>query len=468
MDRTMEQYDQLSISESATRTDVDTYLEGARRGAAYLASARARRVFPDPSALAQLDRLRGPLPHEGEDPSLTLELLDQVGSAGTVALSGGRYFGFVNGGAVPAARAANVLAAAWDQCAAMRVLSPVGAVLEDIVLRWILEILGLPESSAGALVTGATIASFICLAAARHSILAEKGWNVEELGLFGAPEFKVFASADAHSSVLKAPAMLGLGRSRIEWLKTDDQGRVITSELPTLTERAIICIQAGNVNTGSSDNFLEVCRWAKDSRSWVHVDGAFGLWAAALCSKEHLLRGVELADSWATDGHKWLNVPYDCGIALVKSADDLKAAMSISADYLKFGAEREPAHFGPELSRRARGIEVWAALRSLGVSGVTEMLRRTCEHAEFFAKRLSDEGFQILNDVVLNQVLVSFGSDAKTQAVTAKIQEEGICWCGTTMWKGRVAMRISVCSWATTLEDVELSLASMLDAANKC
>ena len=389
-------------------------------------------------------------------------MLDEMGSPGTVALGGGRYFGFVCGGTVPASRAASVLAAAWDQNAAMRVLSPVAVTLEQVAIRWIVELLGLPPETGAALVTGATMASFVCLAAARHQMLEHRGWNVEEQGLFSAPEFAVYVSEEAHSSVMKALALLGLGRSRVVTLPTDCQGRIITTDLPEIMGPSVVCLQAGNVNTGSSDNFAELCEWAHTSGSWVHVDGAFGLWAQATESKRHLVKAVESADSWATDAHKWLNGTYDCGIALVGRPSALKAAMGMTAAYLKFGEAREPAHYGPDLSRRARGVEVWAAIRSLGRVGLAEMIERTCALATRFAEELRSAGYQILNEVVLNQVLVSFGSDELTELVVAELQRDGTCWCGTTLWKGRTAMRISVSSWATTHEDVSVSAERMI------
>lgn len=446
----------------ASSAEQQLFLDAAHRACDYLKGLNQRRPFPSESAVGQLQKLAVPLPKSPEDPFEILRQLDEIGSPATVASGGGRYFGFVIGGALPAARAASVLAAAWDQNVALRMLSPVGAFLEQVCLAWIRELLGLPSRAAGALVTCATMASFTCLAAARHQLLANLDWNVEEDGLFGAPEIHVYVSADCHISVLKALTLLGMGRSRVIPLATDEQSRIRVSELPEITQPSIVCIQAGDVNTGALDHASELCAWAHASGSWVHVDGAFGLWAAASPEKAHLATGFSEADSWATDCHKWLNVPYDSGVAFVRRAEALQAAMAIDGAYFHLTAEREPSHYNPELSKRARAIEIWAAIRSLGRSGIADLINRTCHYAELFARQLRAAGFEILNEVVINQVLVSFGPDAHTRAVVEALQKEGTCWCSSTVWKGRRAMRISVCSWATTAEDVEGSIAAIL------
>ena len=444
------------------------FLDAAKRGARYLETIRARRVFPGQDALTALTGLSGELPNNPSDAVEVIALLDEIGSPGTVALGGGRYFGFVCGGTLPAARAAGVLACAWDQNAAMRVLSPTATELEATALRWIVDLLGLPGETAGAFVTGATLASFSCLAAARYHLLQRRGWNVQDDGLFQAPSIPVYVSEHAHASVLKSLALLGFGKNRVIRLQTDSQGRILTTSLPSILPESLVCIQAGDVNSGAFDDAEAICDWAHEADAWVHVDGAFGLWAAACPSLKSLTNGMERADSWATDAHKWLNVTYDCGLALVRKPDCLRSVMSMSAAYLKPSEEhRDPSHWNPELSRRARGVETWAALRSLGRSGLAEMLDRTCRHARRFAVGLADAGFEILNDIVLNQVLVSFGEDEVTDLVTKRLQEDGTCWCGTSKWKGRTVMRISVSSWATTDEDVELSLATMVRIARQ-
>jgi len=316
-------------------------------------------------------------------------------------------------------------------------------------------------------VTGATVANFTALAAARHAVLGRLRWDVESQGLFGAPAIQVVVSEEAHPSVFKALGMLGMGRERVVRVPVDSEGRMRPEGLPALNGSSIVCVQAGNVNSGSFDPAAEICRRAHAQGAWVHVDGAFGLWAAASPRYAHLVEGVDQADSWATDAHKWLNVPYDSGLAFVRDPEMLRAAMSLTAAYLPQGDHREPSQYVPELSRRARGVEIWAALKSLGRSGLAEMIERNCRCARRFADGLRDAGFQILNDVVLNQVLVGFGAPDVTGRVIAGVQEDGTCWCGGTVWQGRHAMRISVSSWATTEGDVDKSLEAMLRVARE-
>jgi glutamate/tyrosine decarboxylase-like PLP-dependent enzyme len=394
-----------------------------------------------------------------------LETLDRIGSPAAMGTAGRRYFGFVIGGSLPAALAANWLAGAWDQCPGLFAASPIGTVLEEVSLGWLLDVLKLPAGSGGAFVTGATMANFTALAAARHAVLASDGWDVEADGLFGAPPVTVVVGDEAHPSVIKALGMLGLGRSRVVRVPVDGQGRLRATEMPPLSGPAIVCMQAGNVNTGAFDSAAEICARAHSTGAWVHVDGAFGLWAAASPNYAHLVEGVAEADSWATDAHKWLNVPYDSGLAFVRNASALKSAMSLTAAYLPQGGHREPSQYTPELSRRARGVEIWAALKSLGRSGLADLIQRNCRFARRFAEALQQGGCEILNEVVLNQVLVSFGEAARTRQVIERVQRDGACWCGPTEWQGRTAMRISVSSWATRDEDVERSVAAILRAA---
>jgi glutamate/tyrosine decarboxylase-like PLP-dependent enzyme len=442
-------------------------VETADRAARYIAGIGDRRVAPLPADVARLETLGGPLPQLPSDPSEVLALLDDIGSPATVATAGGRYFGFVIGGSLPAALAANWLAGAWDQNASMQVTSPVAAKLEEIVLEWMVDVLGLPPGSGAGFVTGTTMANFSALAAARTALLKRAGWDVEEDGLFGAPPIHVVVGDEVHVSVLKALSMLGLGRSRVTWAPVDDEGRMRLDALPPLDDQTIVCIQAGNVNTGAFDPAGEICVRAHEAGSWVHVDGAFGLWAAVspLCAP--LLAGAGSADSWAIDCHKWLNVPYDSGVAVVRTPEYLHTAMTLSAAYLTTSGGREPWHYAPEASRRARGVELWAAMRSLGRSGLREIIERNCRQAKVFAERLRKAGFAILNDVVLNQVLVSFGSAEDTRRVITDIQNEGTCWCGGTQWHGHTAMRISVSNWATTDEDVERSVTAMIKIATR-
>lgn len=432
----------------------------------YLQGIQTRSVAPTPEAIAGLTRFQQPLPTEPVDPRLVLQTLDEIGSPATMAMAGPRFFGFVIGGALPAALAANWLAGAWDQNSALYKVTPVTAVIEQVALRWLLEVLQLPPESGGAFVTGATVANFTALAAARHAVLKAVGWNVEADGLFGAPPITVVVGEEAHPTLFKSLGLLGLGRNRVIRIPVDGQGRMRPDAIPTISAPAIVCVQAGNINTGAFDPLEEICHIAHAAGAWVHVDGAFGLWAAASPQYTGLLTGVAHADSWATDAHKWLNVPYDCGLAFVRHPEDLRAAMAITAEYLPTEApERNPSDYTPELSRRGRGVEVWAALMSLGRQGLADLIERNCRHARRFAEGLSAAGFQILNEVVLNQVLVSFGNAETTNRVIAALQADGTCWCGGTVWQGKTAMRISISSWATTADDVEQSLAAMIRAA---
>lgn len=433
----------------------------------YQQGLNSRGVAPTDEAVNSLKKLDTALQDESIEAGEVIRVLEEIGSPATVAMTGGRYFGFVNGGSLPASHAASWLVDTWDQNSCLRVMSPVAIALEDVALRWISEVLRLPKNCGAAFVTGATMANFTGLAAARHALLERTGWNVEENGLFGAPEITVVVGEEAHATLFKALALLGLGRKRVMTIPADSQGRMRFNSLPPLSDRTIVCIQAGNVNTGAFDPAKEICQAAQAAGAWVHVDGAFGLWAAASPEKEHLASGFADADSWATDAHKWLNVTYDSGIAFVRDPEHLRQAMTVSAAYLQQGEQREPIEYTPEASRRARGIPIWAALRSLGKRGLADLIERTCHHARRFAVGLEDAGFQILNDVVINQVMVSFGDAETTQKIISAIQEDGTCWCGGTVWQGQTAMRISVSSWATTGEDVERSLAAIIRIARQ-
>jgi glutamate/tyrosine decarboxylase-like PLP-dependent enzyme len=445
----------------------DLLHDAARRAARYLETLDARSVAPGADAVAALSRFDEPLPDGPTPDADVLAFLDEVGSPATMAISGRRFFGFVIGGSLPAALAANWLAAAWDQNAGLRAATPVAAALEDVALHWLLDVLRLPADAAGGFVTGATVANFTALAAARHAVLARAGWDVEADGMFGAPPVTLVLGEEAHPSVFRSLGLLGFGRERVVRVPVDAQGRMRADALPVLTPPTIVCTQAGNVNTGAFDPTFDICARAHDAGAWVHVDGAFGLWAAAAPSLAPLVHGVALADSWATDAHKWLNVPYDSGLAFVRHAESLRHALSLKAAYLPEGTRREPSHYTPELSRRARGIEIWAALRSLGRNGLAELIERTCVLARRFAAGLADAGYEILNEVCLNQVLVSFGDAETTRRVIEDLQRDGTCWCGGTVWQGRTAMRISVSSWATTTADVERSLDTMLRIARR-
>lgn len=426
-----------------------------------------RGVAPTMEAINRLSELETPLQYEPIEPKEVIRLLDQIGSPATTAMTGGRYFGFVVGGSLPAAHAASWLVDTWDQTVSLKVMSPISVALEDISIRWLLDVLGLPIDCGASLVNGATMANFAGLAAARHALLKKEGWDVEARGLFGAPEITVIVGAEAHATLFKVLGFLGLGKNRVVTIPADSQGRMRADALPEISGPTIVCLQAGNVNTGAFDPAEEICEIARRAGAWVHVDGAFGLWAAATPSRAHLMKGFENADSWATDAHKWLNVPYDSGVAFVRNPEHLRAAMTIKAAYLPQEYKREPLDYTPDSSRRARGVMIWAALRSLGRNGLADLIERTCRYAARFAEGLSTAGYRILNDVAINQVLVSFGDDETTRKVIAAIQEDGTCWCGGTVWQGWTAMRISVSSWATTEADVEKSLEAMLRIAKK-
>ena len=441
----------------------------AERAQTYVRDITKRRVAPAEKDVAALAKFREAFPAESSDPRNVVAMLDEIGSPATVASTGGRYFGFVVGGSLPAVTAANWLACAWDQNACLRVMSPVAAELEEIALQWVCEAIGLPAGCEGGLVTCATMANFAALSAARSALLAKAGWNVVDDGMFGAPPIEIVVGEEVHASVLKALSLTGFGKKRVTIAEADSQGRMRAEKLPRLSERTIVCIQAGNVNTGAFDPAKEICARAQEQGAWVHVDGAFGLWAAVSPKYKHLAEGFEMADSWATDAHKWPNVNYDSGIVIVRDATALCTAMTVSAPYLRPGVRREPMYCTPEASRRARGVELWAGLKSLGRSGLGALIECTCAHAKRFAEGLREAGFDVLNEVVLNQVLVSFGEAENTREVIRRLQGDGTCWCGSTEWHGKTAMRISVSSWMTTEEDVERSLQVIIRIArNVC
>jgi len=444
----------------------------------FLGSLPHRRVGPTVPIEELRAALGGPLPEHGEDPLATVERLARAADPGLVGMAGPRYFGFVIGGHVPAALAADWLTSTWDQNATLYVSAPSNSVAEEAAAGWLLEILRLPRTASVGFTTGCMMANFTALAAARHAVLARRGWDVETRGLFGAPEIDVVIGEEAHATIHAALQMLGLGRERVKRVPTDGQGRMEAAALRDVLQDChgplIVCAQAGNVNTGAFDPLDEIATAVREHAGWLHVDGAFGLWASASPALAHLARGAERADSWATDGHKWLNVPYDSGIVAVNDPESHRAAMTIAAPYLvqTAGRERDPFDYVPEFSRRARGFTVWAALRSLGRSGITDLVDRCCALARRFADILRREpGVEILNDVVLNQVLVRFhppggdNADAFTREVIARVQEDGTCWLGGTTWHGTAAMRISVSNWSTGEKDVEESAGAILRAA---
>jgi glutamate/tyrosine decarboxylase-like PLP-dependent enzyme len=422
-------------------------------------------------------RLGGPLPEHPADPAEVVAQLAKLADDGLVATAGPRYFGFVVGGSLPAALAADWLAAAWDQNAGLFVLGPAAATVEDVAAGWLTELLGLPATASCGFVTGGLGANFGGLAAARNHVLARAGWDVERDGLLGAPPVEVVVGAERHVTIDVALRYLGLGSGRLRVVPADDQGRMdpaaLGEVLAAVEGPTIVCAQAGNVNTGAFDPLAAICAAGHDHGAWVHVDGAFGLWAGASPALRHLVAGVEQADSWATDAHKWLNVPYDSGLVFVAHPQAHLAAFAKVASYLTpgQGGERDPDGFVPEGSRRARGFPVWAALRSLGRSGVAELVERCCGHARRFADALAAaDGVEVLNEVVLNQVLVRFADpggdhDGRTREVIRRVQADGTLWLGGTIWQGMAAMRISVSNWSTTTDDVDRSVAAILAAA---
>lgn len=433
----------------------------------YLEELRDRRVFPNEESLKQLEKLSFPLPDASKDHETVLELLNTIGTPNTVASNGARYFGFVFGGTLLSALAANWIAAAWDQNAVFQISSPISAQLEKVTANWLLELLQLPSQSAVGFVTGTTMANFCAALTARHTINKRNGWDSKIKGINNSPPIRVVVSEEIHASMLRALFFAGFGTDNLIRVPTDDQGRMIAEKMPALDESTLVCAQAGNVNTGAIDPIKDIGILAKEKGAWVHVDGAFGLWARVSPEKYQLAEGCELADSWAIDLHKWLNVPYDSGLIICKDPKILPDALSVSAAYLPDSIEADPYFYTPELSRRARSIETWAALYSLGRNGVIELIERCCTLADLIATNLETAGFQILNKVVLNQVLVSFGNAELTNRVIKKIQDDGTCWCGGTVWKGITAMRISVCSWMTTKDDIERCSAVIIKIANE-
>lgn len=431
--------------------------EADRRAARYLDGVTDARVFPDAGALAGLARFDEPLPDEGLDAASTLALLDEAGSPATAVSNGPRYFGFVVGASLPAAAAAERLAAAWDQCASSFDNSPACATIEKVAARWVLEALDLPRGAAVGFGTSATACAIGALAAARRTLLARQGWNLDEDGLAGAPPVRVVATASAHVTMKKALRLLGFGLSKVEFAPVDDRARVIPEAMPPLDGRTLLCLQAGEVNTGEFDPFAEIVPRARAAGAWVHVDGAFGLWARASRTRRDLTEGVEGADSWTTDGHKWLNTPYDGAMTICRDPQALAGAMNADAAYFTAAPDAQK-NLNLEFSRRPRGLPIWAALRTLGRRGVAEMVDRHCAQAARLAEGLRGAGYEVLNRVVLNQVLARAGNDERTIAIREAAQAGGEIWFSPTIWQGRPAFRLSVSSWWTTDADIETAI----------
>lgn len=434
-------------------------------GYQYLDSIQNRNVYPTRQAIADLKVFDETLPEYCGDAAAVLAMLHSYGSAATVAQLGGRYFGFVCGSAVPAGLAAKNLATFWDQNTAMYVLSPLAAKLEAVVEQWLQAIFHLPANTAAGFVSGTSSANFCALAAARYRLLKNQCWDINADGFAHAPAIRIITGKEAHSTVLKAIGLLGFGHKRIEFVETDEQGRIIPALIPALDNSCLLILQAGNVNSGSFDDFSAVCAKARAAGAWIHVDGAFGLWAGATEKLAHLTNGIEHAHSWAVDGHKTLNTPYDCGIVLCADKEALSGALHMSAGYIVLSEDRDGMFYTPEMSRRARVIELWATMKYLGRQGIDQLITTLHERALQFASAISEmKGFTVLNAVVFNQVLVGCETDELTAAVVKQVQELRDCWVGGSVWKGRKVIRVSVCSWATTATDIAVAAASFQKA----
>ncbi|MAG57866.1 MAG: aspartate aminotransferase family protein [Planctomycetes bacterium] len=438
-----------------------------RHAVEHIEGLEARSVFPTAAALEGLTGFDEPLPAEPSPAAEVLETLHRIGSPATVAQTVGRYFGFVDGGALPVGVAARWLADVWDQNTAQYVMSPVASHLEEVCEAWIVDLLGLPGGTAAGFVCGTTLANFSGLCAGRNELLRRRGWDVAKKGLHGAPRLRVLAGDDAHASVFKVVSLLGMGTECVELIETDEQGRMIPDRIPDLAESALVITQAGNVNSGAFDPVGAVCDRVQSVGSWVHVDGAFGLWAGASPALRSLYEGCERADSWSVDAHKTLNVPYDSGIVLCRDRAALTSAFEASGAYFQWTDRREGMQYTPTMSRRARGVELWAVLKSLGRSGVAALIDRLVEHAGLFATLLRETGFEIRNDVVFNQVLISCEDDELTARTLERVQASGECWCGGSVWNGSNVIRISVCDWATSAEDVERAVAAFVRARDE-
>lgn len=433
----------------------------------YMQTVLDRPVFPEAATIKKLAEFREKLPDQPSDPYRVLEKLHQFGSPATVAQTGGRYFGFVNGGIVPTALAAKWLADVWDQNAALYVISPIVSVLEEVCEEWLVDLLGLPQNTAAGFVSGTSTASLCGLVAGRDYLLRKNGWDVSSRGLFGAPEIRVVLGAGAHSTVYKALSILGLGKDRLIQVPTDEQGRMRADLLPELDSNTLLILQAGNVNSGAFDPFVEICSKARAADAWVHIDGAFGLWAAASPRLKHLTAGIELADSWSVDAHKTLNAPYDSGLILCRHRDALTQALHMTGSYIVYSENRDGMLYSADMSRRARAVELWATLMALGRSGVAGLIEDLQQKAAFFADSLRQAGFSVLNEVCFNQVLVSSGDPQQTKELLKLIQASGECWCGGASWHGDDVIRISVCSYRTTRQDIDRSVQAFVAAHEK-
>lgn len=438
-------------------------------GQEYITKIFDRNVFPSEEAIKDLDVFDAILPSNGINGHHLLEQLNTFGSPATIAQLGGRYFGFVNGSAVPAGIASKQLASVWDQNSGLQIISPLCAKLEEVVERWINQLFGLEDKCVSGFVTGTSAANFCSISAARYRILKNQDWDVNEKGLWGAPKIRIIAGKQAHSSVKKAVNMNGLGQENIEWVDVDAQGRILVDSIPKLDNSCLVLLQAGNVNSGAFDDFDKIGDLANQAGAWVHIDGAFGLWAKCSSKLKRWTKGIEKADSWAVDGHKTLNTPYDCGIVICKDKDALSSAMNMSGSYIMRDQNRDGMYYTADMSRRSRIIELWATICNLGVYGIDEMVTNMHDRAVQFASLLKEtNGFDVLNEIDFNQVVVCCDSDGLTSRVMEHIQHSGTCWVGHSMWKEKRVMRISICSWATTSEDIITSYNAFKSALDYC
>ena len=427
----------------------------------YLENVFERNVYPTQEALEKLSVFDEELPVNSTNSKNVLEQLNKYGSPATTATLGGRYFGFVTGSAVPVGLAAKNLGTYWDQAPAMNVLSPIGSKLESVVEKWLVDLFNLPQNTSAGFVSGTSTANLCGLAAARYRILQRNNWDINEKGLRDSPKIRIVTGKQSHSTVLKAIGILGLGTENIEWVDVDNQGRIITELVPELDENTILILQAGNVNSGAFDDFEKLCNKAKKVNAWVHIDGAFGLWAEAVNELKYLTKGIGNATSWAVDGHKTLNTPYDCGIILCSDQEAMTSALHMSGSYIIESTERDGMFYTPEMSRRARIIELWSIMKYLGKNGINEMILTMNQRAKQFVEEIEKiKGFHVENEVVFNQVIVRCDSDKITEQVLSNIQMLRECWLGGSMWFGKKVMRVSICSWTTTENDISKSVKS--------
>jgi glutamate/tyrosine decarboxylase-like PLP-dependent enzyme len=431
----------------------------------YLENVFDRNVYPTEEAVKSLSIFDEELPTDSTNAKSVIEQLNKYGSPATTATLGGRYFGFVCGSAVPVGLAAKNLGTYWDQAPAMNVLSPIGSKLESVVEKWLVDLFNLPHNTSAGFVSGTSTANLCGLAAARYRILQRNNWDINTKGLRDSPKIRIVTGKQSHSTVLKAIGILGLGTEIIEWVDVDNQGRIIPDLIPELDDNTILILQAGNVNGGAFDNFEILCKKAKKANAWVHIDGAFGLWAEAVNELKYLTKGIGNASSWAVDGHKTLNTPYDCGIILCSDQEAMTSALHMSGSYIIESTERDGMFYTPEMSRRARIIELWSVMKYLGKNGIDEMILTMNRRAKQFAGEIAKiKGFHIENDIVFNQIIIRCDSDKNTEQVLSNIQMLRECWLGGSMWFGKKVMRVSICSWATTENDISKSVKSFKKA----